>query len=88
LPGRADNDYPAIARGCGIERVYSFGSMNELHARFDEAVLETGYTFIHLEVDPMDERTGSPPMDGPEVKFRFGRYVERTTGKQIFSAPP
>jgi sulfopyruvate decarboxylase subunit beta len=88
LPGRADNDYPAIARGCGIERVYSFGSMNELQARFDEAVLEPGYTFIHLEVEAMDERSASPPMDGPEVKFRFGRYVERTTGKQIFSAPP
>ncbi len=87
LPGRVDNDYPAIARGFGIERVYSFGSMNELTATFDEAVLEEGHTFIHLEVEPMDYRGASPPMDGPEVKFRFGRYVERVTGNQIFTAP-
>jgi thiamine pyrophosphate-dependent acetolactate synthase large subunit-like protein len=87
LPGRNDNDYAAIARGFGIERVYSFGSMNELTATFDEAVMESGHTFIHLEVEPMNYRGASPPMDGPEVKFRFGRYVERVTGKQVFSAP-
>ena len=87
LPGRENNDYTAIARGFGIERVYSFGSMNELTAKFDEAVLEPGHTFIHLEVEPLDDRSKSPPMDGPEVKFRFGRYVERETGKRIFSAP-
>jgi sulfopyruvate decarboxylase subunit beta len=87
LPGRNDNDYAAIARGFGIERVYSFGSMNELTATFDEAVMEPGHTFIHLEVEPMNYRGASPPMDGPEVKFRFGRYVEGVTGKQVFSAP-
>ena len=87
LPGRIDNDYPAIAKGFGIERVYSFGSMNEFKARFEEAVLEDGHTFIHLEVEPMNYRGASPPMDGPEVKFRFGRYIEKVTGKNIFSAP-
>lgn len=87
LPGRIDNDYPAIARGFGVERVYSFGSMNELKATFDEAVMEEGHTFIHLEVEPLDHRSGSPPMDGPEVKFRFGRHVERISGRQVFSAP-
>ncbi len=25
------------------------------------------------------------PMDGPELKFRFGRYVDRTRGYNIFS---
>ena len=86
LPGRKDNDYAAIARGFGIKRVYSFGSMNELQGNFEEAVLEPGHTFIHLEVEPMNYRGSSPPMDGPEVKFRFGRYVERVTGKHVFSA--
>ena len=71
----------------GIERVYSFGSMNELQARFDEAVLTPGYSFIHLEVEPQEVRGPSPPMDGPEVKFRFGRHVERLTGRPVFSAP-
>jgi hypothetical protein len=49
--------------------------------------MEPGHTFIHLEVEPVNYRGASPPMDGPEVKFRFGRYVERVTGNQVFSAP-
>jgi hypothetical protein len=61
--------------------------MNELQARFDEAAMAPGHTFIHLEVEPMEHRGPSPPMDGPEVKFRFGRHVERITGKPVFSAP-
>ena len=86
LPGRIDNNYPAIAHGFGLQRVYSFASMNELTGKFDEAVMEAGHTFIHLEVDPMDYRGASPPMDGPEVKFRFGRHVEKLSGKDVFSA--
>jgi hypothetical protein len=27
-------------------------------------------------------------MDGPEVKFRFGRHVENLTGQQIFNVLP
>ena len=87
LPGRIDTDYAAIARGFGVERVFSFGSMNELTGQFDEAVMGPGHTFIHLEVDPMDYRGDSPPMDGPEVKFRFGRHIENVSGKNVFSAP-
>jgi thiamine pyrophosphate-dependent acetolactate synthase large subunit-like protein len=87
LPGRTTNDYAAIARGFGIERVFTFGSLDELKGRFDEAALSPGHAFIHLEVDPMTERSHSPPMDGPEVKFRFGRHVERITGRRIFDAP-
>jgi len=87
LPGRANNDYAAIARGFGVGRVYSFASLNELKGRFDEAVMSPGHAFVHLEVDPTTYRTHSPPMDGPEVKFRFGRHVEKLTGRTVFDAP-
>ena len=53
----------------------------------DLVLLVPGHTFIHLEVEPMEYRGHSPPMDGPEVKFRFGRHIERITGKAVFSAP-
>ena len=87
LPGREDNDYAAIARGFGIERVFTFRTLNELQGGFADAVRAPGYSFIHLEVEPLDYREHSPPMDGPEVKFRFGRHVERLTGKSVFTAP-
>ena len=87
LPGRATNDYAVIARGFGVGRVYSFASLNELKGRFDEAAMSPGHSFIHLEVEPVAERSHSPPMDGPEVKFRFGRHVERVSGRRVFDAP-
>ena len=30
------------------------------------------------------QKAPSPPLDGPEVKFRFGRYLERTGGRPVF----
>ena len=80
LPGRADNDYAAIASGFGIDRVYSFGGMNELQAKFEEAVLEPGYSFIHLEVDPLDHKENLRRWMVLRL-FRFGRHVEKVTGK-------
>ena len=87
LPGRATNDYAAIARGFGLERVFTFDSLDGLKAGFDEAALQPGHSFIVLEVAPYQYGKASPPMDGPEVKFNFGRYIERTTGREIFTRP-
>jgi hypothetical protein len=45
------------------------------------------------QVDTDDEsqrpgrRPASPPLDGPEIKFRFSCYLERTGGSSIFDAP-
>jgi len=85
LPGRKNNDYEGIARAFGIKRVYSFSKLDELKNNFDKAVLDPGYSFIHLEVEPVSERFGSPPLDGPELKFRFGRNIEKVSNKKVFS---
>ncbi len=87
LPGRENNDYAAVARGFGLERVFSFDTLDGLKAGFDEAVLQPGHSFTVLEVEPYRYGKGSPPMDGPEVKFNFGRYIERSTGKEVFARP-
>jgi sulfopyruvate decarboxylase subunit beta len=86
LPGHADNDYVAIARGFGIENVWSFDSIGDLESGFDDASSTNGYGVIVLELEPVTEKVSSPPMDGPEVKFRFGRYVERAFGRKLFDA--
>ncbi len=85
LPGRADNDYAAIARGFGIERAFAFDDLDAFKTGFDDVVLSPGYAFIALEVKPYAYGKSSPPMDGPEVKFRFGRSVEELTGKRVFT---
>ncbi len=84
LPNAAANDYGAIARAVGIERVYTFESVEDLKRDFDAAMLSPGHAFIVLEVDKVGKKLQEPPMDGPEMKYRFGRYVEKLTGVRIF----
>jgi sulfopyruvate decarboxylase subunit beta len=46
-----------------------------------------GHTFVVLEVEPFsdaEQRLEQPPFDGPELKYRFGRHLERRTGCDIF----
>ena len=50
-------------------------------------MLAPGHTFIVLDVERVGGEVRTPPFDGPEVKFRFGRHIEKLTGRQIFTAP-
>ncbi len=43
-----------------------------------------GHTFIVLDVEAVGKKLKEPPMDGPEMKYRFGRYIEQTAGVRIF----
>jgi sulfopyruvate decarboxylase subunit beta len=84
VPNAGVSDYAAVARGFGIERVFTFDSLDALERDFDVAVLTPGYTFIVLDVEPARRRLEEPPIEGPEMKYRFGRHVERTTGVKVF----
>jgi sulfopyruvate decarboxylase subunit beta len=89
LPNLEKNDYAAMARAMGLERVFEFRSIEALERDF--SLLKTanvpGHTFVVLEVEPFSDREQKleqPPFDGPELKFRFGRHIERLTGADIF----
>ena len=82
FPERAD--YVAMARAAGVERVYGFATVEGLGQALDEILSVAGYVFAVLDVEPLGRRLPSPPIDGPELKFRFGRYLERTVGRPIF----
>lgn len=89
LPNYRHNDYQAIARGMGLTRVFGFDSLAALEQGFDTAVLSNtpGHSFVVLEVEPFDDadqKLEQPPFDGAELKFRFGRHVERCSGRDIF----
>jgi thiamine pyrophosphate-dependent acetolactate synthase large subunit-like protein len=87
IPFAQHADYAAMARGAGIDRVYRFDDLEALKQKFDEAVLTSGHTFVVLDVERVGTAVRTPPFDGPEVKFRFGRHIEKLTGRQIFTAP-
>jgi thiamine pyrophosphate-dependent acetolactate synthase large subunit-like protein len=80
-------DYAAVAKAAGIERVYEFSTIEGLGQGLDDMIKVPGHAFAQLHVDPHGRHVPSPPLDGPEVKFRFGRYLERTGGPKIFDAP-
>jgi sulfopyruvate decarboxylase subunit beta len=80
-------DYAAVAKAAGIERVYEFSTLAGLGQGLDDMIKVPGHAFAVLHVDPLGRHLPSPPLDGPEVKFRFGRYLERTGGAPIFDAP-
>jgi len=86
---RDDNDYAAIARAMGLERVFAFGALDALDREFANVVAGNvhGHTFVVLEVEPFtqaEQKLEQPPFDGPELKYRFGRHIEARTGCNIF----
>jgi sulfopyruvate decarboxylase subunit beta len=80
-------DYAGMALAAGIERVYAFSTIEGLAQGLDDMVRVPGHAFGVLEVEPLGRHLPSPPLDGPEVKFRFGRYLERTGGRPVFDTP-
>jgi sulfopyruvate decarboxylase subunit beta len=89
LPNQRDNNYAAIARSMGLERVFEFSAIDVLDQDFPSVTAGNipGHTFVVLEVEPLsdtEQNLEQPPFDGPELKFRFGRYIERRTDCNIF----
>ena len=89
LPNLNNNDYGAIARAMGLERVFEFSSIDALERQFSvlTAANASGHTFVVLEVDPFtddEQKLEQPPFNGTELKYRFGRHVEGMVGCDIF----
>jgi sulfopyruvate decarboxylase subunit beta len=89
LPNFQRNDYAAIARSMGLDRIFEFRSIEEVERDFAAltAANAARHTFVVLEVEPFsdaEQKLQQPPFDGPELKYRFGRHLESRTGCDIF----
>ena len=67
--------------------MYTFDNLDVFKQQFGEAVLAPGHTFIVLDVERLAREVRTASFDGPELKFRFGRAIEKLTGRKIFTAP-
>lgn len=76
-------DYVGLLRSAGLSHVYRFGSTNELDAGFDEAFCSHRPTTVVLDLEPPRRHYPAPPFDGPEIKYRFGRALERRFGRKL-----
>ena len=83
LPMSTDIDFAAIARAAGIPNVHRFDSLVNLKANFDAAFRSAQPTTVVLELDPPERHYESPPFDGPELKYRFGRALERRFERKV-----
>jgi thiamine pyrophosphate-dependent acetolactate synthase large subunit-like protein len=83
LPLGADIDFAAIARAVGIPNVHRFASVDALRSGFDAAFRASLPTMVVLELDPPSRHYESPPFDGPELKYRFGRALERRFERKV-----
>src|SRR5262249_13333355 len=89
LPNYKDNDYAAIARSMGLERVFEFKDLGALDRDFPAVTggNANGHTFVVRGVGlfcDAEQKLEQPPFDGPELKFRFGRLIEKRTDCDIF----
>lgn len=82
--GRAD--YAGLARAAGIERTQTLASVAELEQAMPAIVDRPGPSFTVLRVEPESGFLGTPPMtyEGAEMKYRFGRALERKLGITVF----
>ena len=79
-------DYVGIARAAGMETCREFRDAASLAAAMPAIRDEKHASFNTLVVEPETEFLWTPPMtyEGPEMKYRFGRALERKFGVTVF----
>jgi len=79
-------DYAAIARGAGIARARTIETLGELEKAMPGIAAEDGPSFTLLRVEAETGFLRTPPMtyEGPEMKYRFGRALEKKFGITVF----
>jgi sulfopyruvate decarboxylase subunit beta len=79
-------DYAAMARAAGFPQARVLRSVAEINEAMPQIMAAPGPVMTVLEVET-DGGGGQPmPMDyeGPEIKYRFGRSIEKRFGVRVF----
>jgi sulfopyruvate decarboxylase subunit beta len=86
MVNQGNTDYAAIASACGFPQVMTIESLDELERVLPEIVALPGPLFVRLKVEPMYDYPKVPPApyEGPEMKYRFGRAMEKKLGITVF----
>ena len=83
LPVGAEIDFANIARAAGIPNVHRFESVETMKAGFDGAFRAEVPSTVVLELNPPQRHYESPPFDGAELKYRFGRALEKRFDRKV-----
>jgi thiamine pyrophosphate-dependent acetolactate synthase large subunit-like protein len=79
-------DYAAIAKGAGIRQVATIADLADLEKQAPAIAAAPGPYFIRLRVESEPDYQRAPPAtyEGPEMKYRFGRALEKKYGIKVF----
>jgi sulfopyruvate decarboxylase subunit beta len=79
-------DYAAIAKGAGIRQVVTIDNLADLEKSMPGIAAAPGPYFIRLRVESEPDYQRAPPAtyEGPEMKYRFGRALEKKLGIKVF----
>jgi len=79
-------DYAALAKAAGIARTRTIDSPGDLERQMPAIAAEEGPSFSVLRVEHETGFLRTPPMtyEGPEMKYRFGRAMEKKFGIKVF----
>ena len=79
-------DYVGFARSAGIRSVFAVRTTAELERDLPGMLAAPGPAFMSIAVQAESGFLGTPPMtyEGPEMKYRFGRALERKLGIKVF----
>jgi thiamine pyrophosphate-dependent acetolactate synthase large subunit-like protein len=86
MVNQGGTDYATIARGAGIARARMIDGLDDLERAMPGIAAEEGPSFTLLRVEPETGFLRTPPMtyEGPEMKYRFGRALEKKLGITVF----
>jgi thiamine pyrophosphate-dependent acetolactate synthase large subunit-like protein len=79
-------DYAAIARAAGISQADTIDNLSDLAEKLPRIAAATGPYFVRLRVEAEPDYQRAPPAtyEGPEMKYRFGRAMEKKLGINVF----
>jgi sulfopyruvate decarboxylase subunit beta len=79
-------DYAVIAKGAGIRQVVTIDNLADLEKSMPGIAAAPGPYFIRLRVESEPDYQRAPPAtyEGPEMKYRFGRALEKKLGIKVF----
>lgn len=86
MVNQGGTDYVGLAKAAGIPRARAIADLAALERQLPDIVAEPGPSFTVLQVEPETGFLRTPPMtyEGPEMKYRFGRALERRLGITVF----
>jgi sulfopyruvate decarboxylase subunit beta len=79
-------DYTAMARAAGIRQAVTVDDVAELDRIMPDIIAAQGPYFVRLRVEAEPDYQRAPPAnyEGPEMKYRFGRALEKKLGIKVF----